>query len=113
MNAQMEHILFSVDDSTGNTKFLVNELSRSFLDDFSVIQRASHVEPVNGILRIVFFALRAMFGEYGSMAQFTRLWPCLWRVNLSPVAGPILPTVHRDRAQAIDAEISWLESNFL
>ena len=109
----MEHIIFSVDDSNGNTKFLVNDLSRSFLDDFSVIQRASHVEPVNGILRIVFYALRAMFGEYGSMARFTRLWPCQWRVNLSPVEGPILSTVYRDRARAIDAEVSWLESNFL
>ena len=109
----MEHILFSVDDSTGNTKFLVNELSMSFIDDFSIIQRASHVEPVNGILRIVFYALRAMFGEYGSMARFTRLWLCQWRVNLSPVEGPILSTVYRDRARAIDAEVSWLESNFL
>src|ERR1700722_3126134 len=109
----MERIVFSIDDANGDIRFLVNNLSRSFVDESSTIRRASHVEPINAFLRIVFYTLRFLFGEYGRMGQFTRVWPCLWRINLSPVSGPILPTVYRDRQKAIQAEIGWLEANFL
>ena len=109
----MEHILFSVDDSTGNTKFLVNELSRSFLDDFSVIQRASHIRPWNPMLCLLFRMLRALSGEYGIVAQWTRTWPCLWQVDLSPVGGPVVPVKWAERKDAIDFEIHWLEGNLL
>jgi hypothetical protein len=83
------------------------------MDETSVTARASHVEPVNGALRMLFYALRAVFGEYGRMGAFTRTLPCLWRVNLCPVTGPILPITYRDRSQAIQAEIEWLEENWL
>lgn len=108
----MDRFTVTIDDS-GEARFLVSEISSFLLDESSTIRRASHVEPVNVILRCVFYTLRFLFGEYGKMGQFTRIWPCMWRVNLSPVNGPILPDVYRNRNQAINAEIVWLETNFL
>ncbi len=109
----MEHVTFSIDDSTGNVTFLVSELSRPFLDDTSTIRRASHVEPNAIILRGAFYLLRLMFGEYSRVGEFTRVWPCMWRINLSPVNGPILSELYSNRWEAINAEIFWLENNFL
>ena len=108
-----DHVTISIDDTTGEARFLVNGLSRCFLDETSVIKRASHVEPVSWILRLAFYLTRNAFGEYGRIAEFTRLWPCLWRVNLAPIGGPILPEFYSDRSQAIDAEIAYLETFFL
>lgn len=109
----MEHVTISIDDNTGNITFLVSELSRVFLDDTSTVKRASNVEPVNVLLRGAFYMLRFAFGEYGTVGEFTRVWPCAWRVNLSPVDGPILPELYSNRGEAIEAEIVWLEKNFL
>lgn len=108
-----EHITVSIDDLTGETRFLVSELSRFLLDESSTVKRASHVEPVSKVLRKAFYMLRDTFGETGTIAELTRKLPCLWRVNLSPINGPILPNVYRDRSQAIDAEIVFLEKHFL
>lgn len=108
----MDQLTVSIDDD-GNVTFLVSEMSRFLVDDSSSIKRASHVEPVNGFLRILFYMLRAMFGDYGITANLTRRMPCLWRVNLAPVNGPVLSDTYRDRQQAISAEIVWLETNFL
>ena len=107
------HITFSVNDNTGNVKFLVSDYTLSFLDDSSIIKRASHVEPINYFIRSIFYVLRSLFGEHSLVGNFTRTWPCLWRVNLAPVNGPILPSVYSNRQEAIDAEIEWLENNFL
>jgi hypothetical protein len=109
----MEHVTISIDDNTGNVTFLVSELSRVFLDDTSTVRRASHVEPVNVLLRGAFYLLRFAFGEYGKVSAFTRVWCCKWRVNLSPVNGPVLPVFYSNRGYAITAEIEWLENNFL
>jgi hypothetical protein len=108
-----ERITISIDDSTGEARFLVNGLSACFLDETSVIKRASHVEPVSLMPRLAFYMARAVFGEYGKVTESTRAWSCLWRVNLSPIDGPILPEVYKDRSQAIDAEIAYLEAYFL
>lgn len=96
-----------------DVQFLVNAASSPLLTEDSVIRRASHVEPVSFVLRGVFHLLRKTFGEKGRMAEFTRLWPCLWRVNLAPTGGPILPDTYRDRQQAITAEIGYLNQNFI
>jgi hypothetical protein len=74
--------------------------------------RASHVEPVNALLRAIFHAMR-VFGDANVLASVSRRMPCLWRVNLSPVNGPILPEQFRNRAIAIQHEIEWLENNWL
>jgi hypothetical protein len=71
-------------------------------------RRASHVEPDSWLLRLAFHALRHFYGDKGRMSDFTRNWPCLWRVNTRPTGGPILPGRWRNRQEAIDAEVSWL-----
>ena len=109
----MNHVIFSIDDSNGAVQFLVNDITAPFIDDTSTVCRASHVEPVNRVTRAVFYTLRALFGEYSRIGAYTRTWGCTWRINLAPVNGPILPTVYRERAKAIDMEIAWLEENFL
>ena len=75
-------------------------------------RRASHVLPVNRTLRAIFRWLRDRFGEKGIIATFTRRWPCLWQADLAPSNGPVLGPF-RNRQDAIDAEIAWLQSNIL
>lgn len=97
----------------GTMRFLVNADSTIFLTEASKVRRASHVEPIQPTLRFVFHGLRKTFGEKGRMAAFTRLWPCLWRVNLAPISGPILPEMFYDRQEAIDREVEYLNENFI
>ena len=100
-------------DECGTLTFLVNEDTEALLNATSTVRRASNVHPVNKTLRGLFYLLRAKYGEKGRVAQFTRLWPCLWQVDLAPVGGPVLPQVWRDRQAAIDAEVVWLQRNFI
>jgi hypothetical protein len=41
-------------------------------------QRASNILPVNRFKRALFLALRAVFGERGKVAEFTRQWQGPW-----------------------------------
>jgi hypothetical protein len=75
-----------------------------------VLRRASHVEPVNRVLRTAFHWIRRIAGEKGAVASFTRVWPCMWRANLAPSNGPIFGPF-KVRKEAIDAEIKWLQEN--
>lgn len=93
-------------DDEGVT-FLMDESIKLFEGEGEV-RRASHVEPDSFVFRIAFHALRHVFGDKGRMSEFTRSWPCLWRVDTSPVGGPILPTRYRNRQEAIEAEIEFL-----
>jgi hypothetical protein len=74
-------------------------------------RRASHVEPARRLWRILFHVLRWVFGESGSVATFTRIWPVWWRVNLSPSNGPILGQLYSNRKEAIAAEVRWLQES--
>ncbi len=100
-------------DQDGTVRFLLVEGAEAFLDGNALVRRASHVQPVNPIIRWVFFSLRHYFGEKGWMASFTRLWPVLWEVNLSPIGGPILDKVYCNRDNAINAEVEWINANFI
>lgn len=100
-------------DANGDVRFLVSEGAPSFRCDGAIIRRASHVEPNLWWLRWTFHALRAVFGEYGVVGNWTRTWSVTWRVNLSPVNGPILPETFTNRQAAIDTEVVWLNQNFL
>jgi hypothetical protein len=100
-------------DESGTLTFLVDADTQALLNESSVIQRASHVEPVSRPLRAVFHGLRSLFGEKGAVASFTRLWPCLWQINLGPIGGPILDPTYRNRQAAIDTEVSYLNANFI
>jgi hypothetical protein len=107
----METVVITIED--GVTRFLVNETTEPFLTEDATVRRASHVEPTGKVARFVFHTLRRMFGEKGIMAEFTRMWPCNWRVNLAPTGGPILAGTWRDRKLAIAAEIEYLNTNFI
>lgn len=72
--------------------------------------RASHVEPINPILRVAFTVIRARVSDASRLAGWTRRWPCLWRANLAPSGGPLLGPFAR-RNDAIDAEVAWLNAN--
>lgn len=97
----------------GEVRFLVNTTSQVFLAPESIVRRASHVEPDGRLARAVFHALRLVFGETGAVSEFTRRWPVLWRVNLAPTDGPVLPGRWRDRAAAIAAEVEHLNAHFI
>jgi hypothetical protein len=99
-------------DSDGRTLFLVSEcMEGSSLLEYAKIARASHVCPDNWALRILFHVLRYFVGDKGRMSEFTRKWPCLWRVEI--VNGPVLPGRYRDRKEAIAAEIEYLNQRFI
>ena len=74
-------------------------------------RRASHVEPRDKTLRFHFHMLRYIFGDKGRMSEFTRHWPCTWRVNLTPVGGPVMSHRWQLRQDAIDAEVEWLHDH--
>lgn len=110
----IESITVSINESTGEVRFLVPTSGDSpFIEANTTVTRASHVEPWNPFLRYVFYVLRAVFGESGQVAEYTRQLPCLWRVNLQPVKGPVIPIEFNSRQIAIEFEIQWLEENFL
>ena len=79
---------------------------------FTHVRRASHVEPVGKWRRRWFHCLRWVFGERGQVAAWTRRWDCRWLVNLLPVGGPYLGP-YDQRADAIAAEVAWLERFWL
>ncbi len=81
-------------------------------NDDRKIRRASHVEPLNWLLRIFFHFLRGNFGEEGKVASWTRNWNCVWRVNMIPSNGPIFGAFD-NRDDALEAEVNWLNTNYL
>ena len=113
-NKKDKNILVIRIDSNGNIYFIDKpEFSSLKNEGKFVTQRASHVEPANRVLRWLFHVLRRWFGENGAVAAFTRRWPCAWRVNLTPSGGGILDGVYRNRQDAIEAEVQWLQTHKL
>jgi len=97
---------------TGEISYLSAQTLDDAFDGKQSKRRASHVEPVNVVLRPAFHVLRWAFGESGRVAKWTRHWACKWRVNLSPSNGPTFGRfISRDIA--IAAEERWLEANYL
>lgn len=73
-------------------------------------RRMSHVEPCCWPLRLAFHAIRMLVRDDSRAAAWTRGWGCLWRVNV--IGGPTWGA-YRDRAEAIAAEIKYLEQTRL
>lgn len=106
-------VTISIDEDTGNYMFLVNESTQHLINQDSVVRRASHVEPWHPVIRLLFRAIRFVSRDESRAAAWTRIWPCKWRVNLSPVGGPVVPVEWANRASAINFEVNWLNENFL
>jgi len=73
-------------------------------------RRASHITPINRPARIAFNALRRLFGENGTVGNWCRSWPVIWRVDMRPSGGPVFGQFSV-RSDAIDAEQAWLAEN--
>ena len=71
--------------------------------------RLSHVEPVNRVLRWLFYFVRNRVNSDGLVAAWTRRWPCHWQVRIlgGPQFGPF-----SDRHHAIHVERSWICEHF-
>lgn len=108
----MHTLKFSIDEQTADVRFLLTSEGKLFLDADSTVRRASHVEPSNTLLRVLFVSLRGIVSDSSCIAEWTRTWKCSWRVNLSPVNGPIFDGFI-NRLEAIDFEIEWLNENFI
>lgn len=101
-------------DENGDQVFLKGHGADVFADVGTVTtQRASHVEPDSAVLRLVFHAVRSLVSDASRIAEWTRNWPCTWRVNTAPVGGPILAGRWRNRKVAIEAEVEFLNTFFL
>ena len=96
--------------SDGDSKFLQSLVVNPQVVEQST-KRVSHVLPVNPILRVVFRWLRDRFGEKGRIAGFTRRWPCLWQADMSPTGANDILGPYRNRQDAINAEIAWLDKH--
>ena len=95
-------------DENGDLLFLKSESTQVFCAlGETHTRRASHVEPDDLVLRLVFHAVRLL-----GFDAWSRTWNCLWRVNTSPVNGPILEGRWRNRQDAILAEIEFLNRFF-
>lgn len=108
--AQIEFTV--VADENGSLSY-IQSAEISFLKDLGevYVRRASNVEPDFYLLRVLFHWLRKKFGESGKVAGWTRSWKCLWRVNMKPSDGPILPERWVNRQSALNAEVTWLSEN--
>jgi hypothetical protein len=117
-------------DENGDQVFLKTDSADCFLELGEVItKRASHVEPAGWLLRLAFNLLRILSSDTSKVAAWTRTWACEWRVDTSPVGGPVLTWEHvapspvaawmdhrtfttHDRQAAISAEIAFLNKFF-
>jgi hypothetical protein len=110
---QRDVITLTIDED-GDLLFLKTDSADIFMElGTTVTKRASHVEPGSRYDRWFFHLLRFLFGDKGRVAEWTRTWNCEWRINTSPIGGPILPERFRVRQQAIDREIVFLNQWFL
>jgi hypothetical protein len=101
-------------EENGDLTFLKTDSADVFLEmGETVTRRASHVEPDAFWPRQAFRILRTICGDKNMIAAWTRNWSCMWRVNTRPVGGPVLPGRWRNRQEAIDNEIVFLNTWFL
>ena len=98
-------------DENGDVIYLATDANDAFLNDGTeVTRRASHVEPDDFVLRVAFYILRSISGNKNTIAEWTRNWKCLWRVNTKPVGGPILTWADVWRVKGHLAVLPWLPS---
>ncbi len=78
------------------------------VDGCAEVRRASNIFPQKPMLRAAFRILRAVFGDDGRVAAWTRGWRCVWEVWIvdGPVIGP-----YRSHESAVFGERWWLRVN--
>ena len=121
----MAEITITIDES-GDLKMLETAMAEPFKTlGTTVTKRASYVEPAPYWDRVLFTFIRALVPDDSRLAEWTRNWNTLWRVNMKPVGGPILRWKHVApskcaawmddqifttyyRQEAIDEEIKFL-----
>ena len=110
----MDVLVFTVTED-GTLLVIDSAAAREFAAGLGedTVQRASHVLPVNLILRALFITIRALVHDTSAIAQWTRTWACRWFVDARPVGGDVLPERYTDRQAAISAEIDYLNGLFL
>lgn len=92
-------------DEDGSTEGIASSLTQ--LLRMSQRRRASHIEPVNPILRWVFHFIRRRVSDESRLACWTRRWRCQWQARI--VGGPVLGPFHR-RHNAVAAEVFWINA---
>jgi hypothetical protein len=94
-------------------KFIASHGADIFAEPTDTVRRASYVVPDRFWLRLAFRIIRACVPDAGQIANWSRSWRCIWRIDTSPVGGPILGTRYGNREHAIEAEIDFLNQLFL
>jgi hypothetical protein len=108
----MEPITLTITED-GDQIFLKGHGAEIFGAQDDIVRRASHVVPDRFWLRLAFRTIRFCVPDTSRLAAWTRTWACLWRVDTSPVHGPILADRFIRRDSAIAAEIQFLNKFFL
>ena len=112
---------FKIDGQTGEVTAIYSPASADILQalvtDVKTVdkskKRASHVLPVNPLLKRLFRWLRDKYGEKGIVAAFTRKWPCRWEADMSPSGGKEVFGPFWNRDKAIAAEIAWINEHVI
>jgi hypothetical protein len=113
MRRGMRTITLTIDEN-GDQVFLKSDGAEMFRTlGITVTRRASHVEPDTWALRILFHAIRKAVRDTSRVAAWTRTWRCRWRIDASPIGGPILAKRYMNRQEAIEAEIEFVNKFFL
>lgn len=84
----MDNIVTVFIEADASVTFLDSPLTKGFNLGPSVTRRYSSVEPDNAVLRLVFVVLRWLFSDTSAVSNWTRNWPCFWRVHIKN--GPVL-----------------------
>ncbi len=100
-------------DEFGDCKMVLTTVAKMLNLTDSPSYRASHVIPVNLVLRLAFNVMRALVSDDSRVAAWSRTWGCMWKVDMSPVGAGILPVYFSNRLAAIDAEVEALNNYFI
>lgn len=101
-------VVISVDEQSGELTFVDDAIVHEALNEVGTItkNRATHVEPVNRILRLAFYFVRNRVDDNSILASMTRHLPCKWQARLLDT-NEIIGT-SRDRQALIHQEVDYL-----
>jgi hypothetical protein len=101
-------------DESGDMVYLNTSESDIFMElGERITRRASHVVPSPFWSRLLFKAIRYFVHDDSASAEWCRTWRGPWMVDTTPTAGVVLEGRWMNRQDAIDAEITFLNSWFL